>query len=59
VEADIVRKVRIRLGAGMRVEFVSVAEIPVEASGKYRTVVNNVGISPNPEAGPGGPEGQR
>lgn len=44
-EAEIVRGVQARLGAGMQVAFVSVAEIPPEASGKYRTVVNKVGLS--------------
>jgi len=43
VEAGIVRGVQARLGAGMRVEFAAVEEIPREASGKYRTVVNKVG----------------
>ena len=46
VESSIVCGVRARLGAAMRVEFVSVAEIPLEASGKYRTVVSRVGVSP-------------
>lgn len=43
VEAEIARGIRARLGEGMRVEFVPVPEIPLEASGKYRTVVNRVG----------------
>jgi hypothetical protein len=31
----------------MRVEFDFVAEIPLDASGKYRTVVNKIGIDSN------------
>jgi phenylacetate-CoA ligase len=43
VEAEIVQGVKTRLGEGMRVEFVLVPEIPLEASGKYRTVLNKIG----------------
>lgn len=46
IEEEIVRGVHARLGEGMRVEFVSVSEIPAEASGKYRTVVNKLSASP-------------
>jgi phenylacetate-CoA ligase len=49
-EADIVKGVRARLGAAMRVEIEEVPEIPLDAAGKYRTVVSTVGISPMSEA---------
>lgn len=47
----IVQGIRARLGEAMRVEFVSVPEIPREASGKFRTVVSRVGVSPMVDAG--------
>ena len=59
VEAEIVRGIQARLGAGMRVEFIPVAEIPSDASGKYRTVVNKVGLGGKPEPDRGVPTGQR
>lgn len=46
IEAQVVRGFQSHLGAAMRVEFESVSEIPLEASGKYRTVVNRFGIKP-------------
>jgi phenylacetate-CoA ligase len=52
-EEEIARGIKIRLGQEMRVEFVSVPEIPLEASGKYRTVVNKYGIRPAGEASQG------
>lgn len=45
-EASIVAGVRARLGEGMRVDFERVPTIPREASGKYRTVVSRLGLSP-------------
>ena len=50
-KSAIVKGVRARLGEAMRVEFESVPEIPREASGKYRTVVSRVGVSPMVDAG--------
>jgi phenylacetate-CoA ligase len=55
-EADIVRGSRLLLGDKMRIEFVPVSEIPSDPSGKYRTVVSKVGISPMAEAKLGPPE---
>ncbi len=45
-KSSIVAGVRARLGEGMRVEFEKVETIPREASGKYRTVVSRLGLSP-------------
>ncbi|MGH7680499.1 MAG: phenylacetate--CoA ligase family protein [Candidatus Eiseniibacteriota bacterium] len=39
----IVKGVQARLGSGMNVELVPVDDIPLEASGKYRTVLNKIG----------------
>lgn len=58
-ELEIVRGVRARLGEGMHVDFESVAEIPRDASGKYRTVVSRVGGSPTLEASRGEGDDQR
>ncbi|HEU4723706.1 MAG TPA: phenylacetate--CoA ligase family protein [Candidatus Eisenbacteria bacterium] len=45
-KTSIVQGVRARLGQGMRVEFEKVPSIPREASGKYRSVVSRIGLSP-------------
>ena len=47
---SVVVGIRARLGEGMRVEFETVDAIPREASGKYRTVVSRLGLSPALEA---------
>lgn len=46
VKTSVVVGIRARLGEGMRVEFETVDAIPREASGKYRTVVSRLGLSP-------------
>lgn len=46
VTSSIAHGLRAHLGEGMRVEFELVGEIPREASGKYRTVVSRLGLSP-------------
>jgi phenylacetate-CoA ligase len=50
VKTSVVVGIRARLGEGMRVEFERVDTIPREASGKYRTVVSRLGLSPALEA---------
>jgi phenylacetate-CoA ligase len=45
-KSSIVHGVRATLGEQMRVEFEAVDAIPREASGKYRTVVSRLGLSP-------------
>ncbi|HEU4335149.1 MAG TPA: AMP-binding protein [Candidatus Eisenbacteria bacterium] len=54
-EAALAKGLRGQLGEGMRVEFDTVESIPREASGKYRTVVSRVGVSPTLESGATGP----
>ena len=46
VTSTIAHGLRAHLGEGMRVEFESLGEIPREKSGKYRTVVSRLGLSP-------------
>jgi phenylacetate-CoA ligase len=45
-KSTIVRGIQARLGEGMRVEFERVESIPREASGKYRSVISRLGLSP-------------
>lgn len=51
VSDAIVKGVKARLGSGMNVELVAVDDIPLEASGKYRTVVNKIGTGSSGPAG--------
>jgi phenylacetate-coenzyme A ligase PaaK-like adenylate-forming protein len=49
-EGGIAEGIRAHLGSAMRVELSVVEEIPVDPSGKYRTVVSRVGRSPTLDA---------